>query len=72
MARGKTVAPARRKPTPASKSAAFNNGTFATACKRFNIEAVANGWPRITDPYVGLSNTPGVGTRPPNTRKPPT
>jgi hypothetical protein len=47
------VPPAIRMPTPNSKSAAFNNGTFASRCGRFSVTAASSGWPRMTVPWMG-------------------
>jgi hypothetical protein len=50
IALGNSVAPAMRKPTPPSKSAATINGTFDNACRRLIIEAASSGWPSVTLP----------------------
>ena len=72
ICRGNTVAPLMRKPTPASKSAVFNNGTDESACSRFTRDAAENGCPRMTVPYEGLRRTGGAAIDAPNTWKPPT
>ena len=45
IARGNAVAPAMRKPTPASKSAVLSSGIGEIACRRLRIEAASSGWP---------------------------
>ena len=59
-------------PTPHSKSPALSSGSGETRCSRLSVAAAESGSPRITLPYVGFSSTPGTGSDPPNTRKPPT
>ena len=50
ISRGNAVAPAMRKPTPASKSAVFSSGSGEIACRRLMIDAASSGWPSVTAP----------------------